>query len=95
MVCYADFAIKLMGARLTELERLEAAVDAISAHVTDSARKVEEHLAALVEHKQRAAIAAQKLQEAVDQHKATLLMSADLGGNMGFPADNGMMIRGQ
>ena len=94
MTCYGDFAIKLMGARLTELERLEAAVDAISAHVKDSARKVEEHLAALVEHKQRAAIAAQKLQEAVDQHKATLLMSADLGGN-GLSADNGMMIRGQ
>ena len=81
---------------MNELERLESAVDDIAKHVQDSARKIESHVAELIDHKQRTAIAAQKLQNAVDEHKATLLLSSNLdGSDAGYMHDGGMGMRGQ
>ena len=95
MECYANIAIRLLGAQLTELERLEAVAEAAVAHIKDSARKIEQRTADILDHKQRTAIAAQKLQNAVDEHKATLLLSTELdGSDAGYMHDGNMGLRG-
>ena len=80
---------------MTELERLEAVAAQAVAHIKDSARRIEQRTAELLDHKQRTVVATQSLQNAVDEHKATLLLSSELDGpDAGYMHDGNMGLRG-